>query len=35
VFHFPSPLVFELAFVLLVIILLIRWRRHYYVEGPP
>jgi len=35
VFHFPSPLVFELAFVLLAIVLLIRWRRHYYVDGPP
>ena len=35
VFHFPIPLVFEILFVLLVVFLLIRWRRHYYVEGPP
>jgi hypothetical protein len=34
-FHFPTPLVFELAFVALVVALLIRWRRHYYVDGPP
>ena len=35
VFHFPTPLVFELAFVLLAVGLLVRWRRHYYVDGPP
>ncbi len=35
VFHFPTPLVFELAFVLLVAGLFVRWRRHYYVDGPP
>jgi hypothetical protein len=35
VFHFPTPLVFELAFVLLVVGLFVRWRRHYYVDGPP
>jgi hypothetical protein len=34
-FHFPTPLVFELAFVLLAVFLYIRWRRHYYVDGPP
>ena len=33
--HFPTPLVFELAFILLAVGLYIRWRRHYYVEGPP
>ena len=35
VFHFPTPLVFELAFVLLAVGLFVRWRRHYYVDGPP
>ncbi len=35
VFHFPTPLVFELALVLLAAGLYIRWRRHYYVDGPP
>jgi hypothetical protein len=35
VFHFPTPLVFELAFVVLVVGLFVRWRRHYYVDGPP
>jgi hypothetical protein len=34
-FHFPTPLVFELALVLLAAGLFIRWRRHYYVDGPP
>jgi hypothetical protein len=34
-FHFPTPLVFELALVLLAAGLYIRWRRHYYVDGPP
>jgi hypothetical protein len=34
-FHFPTPLVFELALVLLAVGLVIRWRRHYYVDGPP
>jgi hypothetical protein len=34
-FHFPTPLVFELALVLLAVGLYIRWRRHYYVDGPP
>jgi len=34
-FHFPTPLIFELAFVALLIGLFIRWRRHYYVDGPP
>ncbi|MGO8686265.1 MAG: WD40/YVTN/BNR-like repeat-containing protein [Candidatus Dormibacteria bacterium] len=35
VFHFPTPLIFELAFVVLVVALFVRWRRHYYVDGPP
>ena len=35
VFHFPTPLIFELAFVLLLVGLFVRWRRHYYVDGPP
>jgi len=34
-FHFPAPLLFEVLFVLLLVFLWIRWRRHYYVEGPP
>jgi hypothetical protein len=34
-FHFPTPLLFEVAFVLLAVGLYIRWRRHYYVDGPP
>jgi len=34
-FHWPIPLIYELIFVLLVAYLLIRWRQHYYVEGPP
>jgi hypothetical protein len=35
VFHFPAPLVFEILFVALLVFLYVRWRRHYYVEGPP
>jgi hypothetical protein len=34
-FHFPTPLLFELALVLLAGFLYMRWRRHYYVDGPP
>ncbi|MGD1053014.1 MAG: hypothetical protein ABR950_04215 [Candidatus Dormibacteria bacterium] len=34
-FHFPTPLLFELALVLLAVGLVVRWRRHYYVDGPP
>lgn len=34
-FHWPVPLVYEIIFVLLVIYALVRWRQHYYVEGPP
>ncbi|MBV8085113.1 MAG: hypothetical protein JO247_09895, partial [Chloroflexi bacterium] len=35
VFHWPVPLVYEVVFVLLILYGLIRWRQHYYVEGPP
>jgi hypothetical protein len=35
VFHFPVPLVFEVLFVALLVFLFFRWRRHYYVDGPP
>ncbi len=34
-FHWPIPLIYELVFVLLVVYLFVRWRQHYYVEGPP
>ncbi|MBV8194516.1 MAG: hypothetical protein JOY80_03215 [Candidatus Dormibacteraeota bacterium] len=34
-FHWPTPLVFEIILVLLIIYLLVRWRQRYYVEGPP
>jgi hypothetical protein len=34
-FHWPTPLVYEIIFVLLVIYVAIRWRQRYYVEGPP
>jgi len=33
--HWPIPLIYELIFVLLIAYLLLRWRQHYYVEGPP
>jgi hypothetical protein len=35
VFHFPTPLLFELAFVGLLVYVYVRWRRRYYVDGPP
>jgi hypothetical protein len=35
VFHFPVPLVFEVLLVLVVLFVWIRWRRNYYVAGPP
>lgn len=34
-FHWPTPLVYEILFVLLVIYGVVRWRQRYYVEGPP
>ncbi len=34
-FHWPTPLVYEIIFVLLVAYAIIRWRQRYYVEGPP
>ncbi len=34
-FHWPTPLVYEVFFVLLALYVYIRWRQHYYVEGPP
>jgi hypothetical protein len=34
-FHWPTPLVYEIIFVLLAIYVVIRWRQRYYVEGPP
>lgn len=34
-FHWPTPLVYEILFVLLVIYGIVRWRQRYYVEGPP
>jgi hypothetical protein len=35
IFHFPAPLIFEILFVLLLVFIWVRWRRHYEVEGPP
>ena len=35
VLHFPIPLLFEVLFVALLVFLWVRWRRHYYVDGPP
>ena len=35
IFHFPAPLIFEVLFVLLLVFIWVRWRRHYEVEGPP
>jgi len=35
VFHWPIPLIYELIFALLIAYLFVRWRQHYYVEGPP
>jgi hypothetical protein len=34
-FHWPTPLVYEIFFVLLALYVFIRWRQRYYVEGPP
>ena len=34
-FHWPTPLVYEVFFVLLALYVFIRWRQRYYVEGPP
>lgn len=34
-FHWPTPLVYEILFVVLVIYGVVRWRQRYYVEGPP
>jgi hypothetical protein len=35
VLHFPAPLLFEILFVALLVFVYFRWRRRYYVEGPP
>ena len=34
-FHWPTPLVYEIVFILLVIYAIVRWRQRYYVQGPP
>jgi hypothetical protein len=34
-FHWPTPLVYEVFFVLLAFYVYIRWRQRYYVDGPP
>jgi len=34
-FHWPTPLVYEVFFVLLALYVYIRWRQRYYVDGPP
>ncbi|MHB8489926.1 MAG: hypothetical protein ACYDCS_11705 [Candidatus Dormibacteria bacterium] len=34
-FHWPTPLVYEIFFVLLALYVYVRWRQRYYVEGPP
>src|SRR5205823_3230453 len=34
-FHWPTPLVFEILFVLVAAYAVVRWRERYYVEGPP
>lgn len=34
-FHWPTPLVFEILFVLVLIYAIVRWREREYVEGPP
>lgn len=34
-FHWPTPLVYEVFFVLLALYVYVRWRQRYYVEGPP
>jgi hypothetical protein len=35
VFHWPTPLIYELILALLIAYVIVRWRQHYYVEGPP
>jgi hypothetical protein len=35
VFHWPIPLIYELIFALVVAYVFVRWRQHYYIEGPP
>lgn len=34
-FHWPTPLVFEILFVLVLIYGIVRWRERTYIEGPP
>ena len=34
-FHWPTPLVYEVFFLLLALYVYIRWRQRYYVDGPP
>lgn len=34
-FHWPTPLVYEVFFILLALYVYIRWRQRYYVDGPP
>lgn len=34
-FHWPTPLVFEIIFVLVLIYAAIRWRERSFIEGPP
>ena len=34
-FHWPTPLVFEILFVVVLIYAVVRWREREYVEGPP
>lgn len=34
-FHWPTPLVFEILFVLVLIYAVVRWRERTYIEGPP
>ncbi|MFN2582125.1 MAG: hypothetical protein ABR498_05230 [Candidatus Dormibacteria bacterium] len=34
-FHWPTPLIFEIIFLVLVVYAIVRWRQRYYVEGPP
>jgi hypothetical protein len=34
-FHWPTPLLYEIGFMLLVAYIIVRWRQRYYVEGPP
>jgi photosystem II stability/assembly factor-like uncharacterized protein len=35
IFHWPVPLVYEVILLLLIVYGVIRWRQHYYIEGPP